>query len=199
MPEVNQDDADAAESDGQKEAKTADTFTHLDIQDMLLWLGKEMGLDLWVAKDDQEKEYGDNTLSLLHGTLSSLPEQKYKGARKTIERIDVIWIKDGSIVAAFEVEHTTGISKGLLRLSDLKLVNRLNHQPQPYLCVVAKRQNDDRVRKEINRLVFREIGLSKHCRYISYGQLVNKYNEVKQSSSPPDDWWQLLDGMADEW
>lgn len=192
--------ADEAEGDGQKEAKVADTskITHPDIQNMLLWLGKEMGLDLWVAKDDQEKEYGDSTLSLLHGTLSSLPEQDYKGARKTIRNIDVIWIEAGSIVAAFEVEHTTRISTGLLRLSDLKLVNELNCQPHPYLCVVADRQDDDRVRKEINRLVFRKIGLPEHCRYISYGQLVNKYNEVKQSSSPPDDWRQFLDDIADE-
>ena len=199
-PEVNQDDAAAVEGDGQKEAEVADTskITHPDIQNMLLWLGKEMGLDLWVAKDDQEKEYGDSTLSLLHGTLSSLPEQDYKGARKTIRNIDVIWIEDGSIVAAFEVEHTTRISTGLLRLSDLKLVNELNRQPHPYLCVVADRQDDDRVRKEINRLVFRKIGLPEHCRYISYGQLVNKYNEVKQSSSPPDDWRQFLDDIADE-
>ena len=193
--------ADEVEGNGQQEAKIADTskITHQGIEDMLLWLGKEMGLDLWIAKDDRNKKYRDSTLSLLHGTLSSLPEQDYKGARKTIERIDVMWIEDGSIVAAFEVEHTTGISTGLLRLSDLNLVNQLNRQPQLYLCVVAKRQDDDKVRKEINRLSFREIGLSKHCRYISYRQLVDKYNEVKQSSSPPDDWRQFLDGMADEW
>ena len=140
VPEVNQDDADAAEGDGQKEAKATDTskITHLDIQHMLLWLGKEMGLDLWVAKDNQKDKYRDSTLSLLHGTLSSLPEQDYKGARKTIERIDVMWIEDGSIVAAFEVEHTTGISKGLLRLSDLNLVNQLNRQLNP-ICALLRR------------------------------------------------------------
>jgi hypothetical protein len=38
---------------------------------------------------------------------------------KTIENIDVIWLFRRSIVHAFEVEHTTAIYSGLLRMADL--------------------------------------------------------------------------------
>ncbi|WAC12526.1 hypothetical protein [Dyadobacter pollutisoli] len=38
---------------------------------------------------------------------------------RTIENIDVLWIKGRSIVRAFEVEHTTSIYSGILRMADL--------------------------------------------------------------------------------
>ena len=38
---------------------------------------------------------------------------------KTIELIDVLWLESDAIIAAFEVEHTTAIYSGLLRMSDL--------------------------------------------------------------------------------
>ena len=37
----------------------------------------------------------------------------------TIELIDVLWLQGNAIVAAFEVESTTSIYSGLLRMSDL--------------------------------------------------------------------------------
>jgi hypothetical protein len=36
-----------------------------------------------------------------------------------IERIDVLWLKGRSIKRAFEVEHTTSIYSGILRMADL--------------------------------------------------------------------------------
>ena len=197
VPEVNQDDADAAEGDGQKEAKTAadrdKTRDHTENLHMLLWLGERMGLDLWLAKDNRNKEYAGKELSSF-GILPSLPPQKYGEALETIQRIDVMWIKDDNIVAAFEVEESTGVYSGLLRLFDLKLTLL-----GPKLYIVSKNYSFGKVKREINRPSFKKIGLSEHCRYILYGLLVNKYNEVKQSSSPPDDWRQLLDGIAEEW
>ena len=38
---------------------------------------------------------------------------------RTIEQIDVLWLKRAEIVRAFEVEHTTSIYSGILRMADL--------------------------------------------------------------------------------
>ena len=38
---------------------------------------------------------------------------------QTIELIDVLWLDGNAIVAAFEIESTTSIYSGLLRMSDL--------------------------------------------------------------------------------
>ena len=156
-------------------------FSHSGIQNMLLRLGEEMGLKLWLAKDNQ------NDTELSSYNISKLPVQKWQGARTIIERIDVMWIEDDRIIAAFEVEHSTSIYSGLLRLSDLKIVT----ESQPYLYVVADRENDNRVRNEINRPSFTKLELD--CGYIPYDLLNRKYNEVTQStSSLSGNWRQLL-------
>ena len=183
--------ADEAEGDGQKEAKTAaETRDHTESQYMLLWLGEKMGLDLWIANNDRKKKYNGKKLSSLF-KISPLPVRKYGEALETIEYIDVMWMKDDNIIAAFEVEESTGVYSGLLRLSDLKIV-----LSEPELYIVSKKYSFSKVRREINRPSFKKIGLSEHCRYISYGLLDDKYNEVEQSSSPPDDWRQLLEDIA---
>jgi hypothetical protein len=51
--------------------------------------------------------------------LASLPNQFNEATTKTIENFDVLWLSGQSIVAAFEVEHTTAVYSGLLRMSDL--------------------------------------------------------------------------------
>jgi hypothetical protein len=87
---------------------------------------------------------------------------------KTIEQIDVLWIKRRSIVRAFEVEHTTSIYSGLLRMADL-----LAMQPnlRIRLHIVAPVSRRDKVLREIRRPVFMLLeggALSDTCTYLSY-------------------------------
>jgi len=49
----------------------------------------------------------------------SLPKQFDPATNRIIELIDVLWLQGTAIVAAFEVESTTSIYSGLLRMSDL--------------------------------------------------------------------------------
>ena len=84
---------------------------------------------------------------------------------KTIEQIDVLWIKKRSIVRAFEVEHTTSIYSGLLRMADL-----LAMQPnlKIRLHIVAPVSRRDKVLREIRRPVFTLLeggALSDTCTY----------------------------------
>lgn len=48
-----------------------------------------------------------------------LPQQFEPATTRTIELIDLLWLDGGAFVAAFEVESTTSIYSGLLRMSDL--------------------------------------------------------------------------------
>lgn len=86
----------------------------------------------------------------------------------TIERIDVLWLKGRSIVRAFEVEHTTAIYSGLLRMADL-----LSLQPNMdiKLHIVAPEARKAKVFDEIKRPVFSLLErrpLSKTCTFLSY-------------------------------
>src|ERR1035438_1328651 len=90
---------------------------------------------------------------------------------KTIEQIDVIWLKRRSIIRAFEVEHTTSVYSGILRMADL-----LALQPNMdiKLHIVAPGPKREKVFQEIRRPVFSllERGpLAESCSYISYEAL----------------------------
>lgn len=65
--------------------------------------------------------------------MTTLPRQFDAGAMRTISLIDVIWLKKSSIVAPFEVEHTSTVYSGLLRMSDLRTM-----QPTLGIKLLAK-------------------------------------------------------------
>ncbi|MCJ7457222.1 hypothetical protein MUP07_10870 [Candidatus Bathyarchaeota archaeon] len=92
-------------------------LTHEDIQWKLIKLGKDLGLEVHVARNDRNKEYRGKIFSDF--SLKKLPVHFDEATMKTIENIDVLWIRGKSIEAAFEIEHTSAIYSGILRMSDL--------------------------------------------------------------------------------
>jgi hypothetical protein len=107
----------------------------------------------------------------------SLPLQFDEATNRTIELIDVLWLKGNSIVAAFEVESTTSIYSGLLRMSDLTAMQPNLNIP---LYLVAPDDRRDKVFSEINRPTFKRLDppVSEICRFISFSDLKNKIEEV---------------------
>jgi hypothetical protein len=109
----------ASQGEGAAEIEAVTGPSHTEIQYHLLTLGAEMGFDLWAARNDRSKEWNGVTLGSIPGAVAELPTQFNEATNRTIELIDVLWLKGNSIVAAFEVESTTSIYSGLLRMSDL--------------------------------------------------------------------------------
>ena len=96
---------------------------------------------------------------------------------RTIEYIDVLWLKGNAIVAAFEVESTTSIYSGLLRMSDLIAMQPNINIP---LYLVAPDERRDKVFTEVNRPTFSRLSppLVEMCRYISFSTLQERLKEV---------------------
>jgi len=151
--------------------------THEEIQWLLLKLGSDLGLDVWVARNDKNRTFNDNQFRSLPRLVSQLPRQFDEATNKTIELIDVIWLQGDAIVAAFEVEHSTAIYSGLLRMSDL-----VSMQPniKLNLYLVAPDDRREKVFYEINRPTFAKLKppLPKICRFISYSILKKEILEV---------------------
>ena len=95
------------------------TTLHTEIQWLLLKLGGDMGLDVWVARNDRSRSFNGQTFGTLQGLKQKLPLQFDEATTRTIELIDVLWLKGNAIQAAFEIESTTSIFSGLLRMADL--------------------------------------------------------------------------------
>lgn len=53
--------------------------------------------------------------------LENLPYTQFstEASAKAVEQIDVLWLQKKAIVRAFEVEHTTAVYSGILRMADL--------------------------------------------------------------------------------
>jgi hypothetical protein len=150
---------------------------HTEIQALLLRLGSDMGFDVWVARNDRGKKCGGVALGGYPRMKDSLPLQFDEATNRTIELIDVLWIKANSIVAAFEVESTTSIYSGLLRMSDLTAMQPNLNIP---LYLVAPDDRREKVFSEINRPTFSRLEppLSDICRFISFSDLKRKIGEV---------------------
>lgn len=151
-------------------ASAPDVRESIKIQALLAEIGSQMGLKIWVPKADRGgvlKEWKDSQSSL----IDRLPLNYDDATLKTIEQIDIIWLRGRSIVRAFEVEHTTSVYSGLLRMADL-----LALQPNMdiRLHIVAPVEKREKVFQEIRRPVFSllERGpLSEMCSYLSYDAL----------------------------
>ena len=93
---------------------------HTEMQYHLLRIGDSLGYDVISASNDRSRCHEGNNFSFI--SLSSFPDIGVdKEVNKTIALIDVIWFDKGSnkIVSAFEVEKSTSIYSGILRLTDL--------------------------------------------------------------------------------
>jgi hypothetical protein len=64
----------------------------------------------------------------------------------------VLWLKGNSIVAAFEVESTTSVYSGLLRMADLITMQPNINIP---LYIVAPDERRNKVIQEVNGFCFR--------------------------------------------
>lgn len=94
--------------------------SHTEIQYHLLKIGAALGYDVLSASNDRAKCHNGNNFSFI--SLADFPAIEVDtDTEKTIKLIDVIWFQKGTnkIVSAFEVEKTTSIYSGILRLIDL--------------------------------------------------------------------------------
>jgi hypothetical protein len=149
----------------------------MQIQGLLAKIGTSMGFMIWLPKADRSRvlkvwkaEPGE--------LLDELPLGYDSSTTKTIEQIDVLWLRRRSIVRAFEIEHTTSVYSGLLRMADLlALQPNINIE----LHIVAPAEKREKVLREIQRPVFSLLEgrpLSEMCTYLSYDS-VKELGELK--------------------
>ena len=147
-------------------AKESDA-THTQIQGWLRDLGISLGFDVWIASNDRSREYGNGLLA--DGCLKQWPQGAEKGL-DSVRLIDVIWLVSGNaqVAAAFEVEHSTSIYSGIVRMLDLALGTQVGAASTLFL--VAPDNRRDEVAQQLKRPAFSrvsELGI----RYLPYSQL----------------------------
>lgn len=143
--------------------------THTDIQAWLRDLGRALGFDVWVAANDRGRAWGVGRLG--DGCLEALPATLAQGpGADAVRLIDVIWVDPatGRAAGAFEVEHTTSIYSGIVRLLDLALGHAGDTIRGLYL--VAPDNREDAVRAQLARPAFSRVG-ELRLRFLPYSEL----------------------------
>ena len=151
-------------------ALEAETRESIRVQALIASIGAQMGMSIWLPRADRTavlKEWKNEPRPL----LERLPLNYDDTTLRTVEQIDVLWLRGRSIVRAFEVEHTTSVYSGILRMADLlALQPNMNIKLQ----IVAPNAKREKVFQEIRRPVFSllEKGpLADSCTYLWYDSL----------------------------
>ncbi|WP_395021332.1 type II restriction endonuclease [Dongia sp.] len=149
------------------EARASD-HTHTEIQSWLRDLGIALGYDVWVAANDRGRQLNGGKLG--DGCLDTLPAMATGESNDAVRLIDVLWLDKaaGGIVAAYEVEHTTSIYSGIVRMLDLALGDKAHALEGLFL--VAPDDREGEVRAQVARPAFRRITDLKVL-YLPYGEL----------------------------
>ena len=141
--------------------------THTQIQGWLRDMGKSLGFDVWIASNDRSRPYADGALA--DGCLKQWPGDAAQGL-DSVRLIDVVWLERGSaqVAAAFEVEHSTSIYSGIVRMLDLALGTQVGAASTLFLVAPDNRREE--VARQLKRPAFSrvaELGI----RYLPYSQL----------------------------
>lgn len=149
-------------------------LTHSQVQTLLGAIGCAKGFDVWVPAPDRERL--DWSLAHRFEAVGALPEG-FEAIRNVIQEVDIIWVKRGSseLRALFEVEHSTPIYSGLLRLNDVHLTAPNLH---PTFNVVANEERRDVFVRQLNRPTFRASGLHEMCSFLDYANVFGWYGRL---------------------
>ncbi len=143
---------------------------HTEIQHLLIRVGRALGYDVHVARNDRHRSCRGESFAML--TVPGLPPLACSPeVMETVRLIDVIWLRPGTreIVSAFEVEKSTSIYSGILRLEDLA-------RSIPDCCasafyLVAPDRREREVMAQLARPAFRDDLAGISLAFIPFGEL----------------------------
>jgi len=155
----------AAKSRAAATAQEAD-HSHSKVQAWLRDLGLALGYGVWMASNDRGRAWSGGRLG--DGCLDRLPAAIEESAgADAVRLIDVLWLDgEGVVVGAFEVEHSTSIHSGIVRLLDLALGTTLARG----LFLVAPDGREGEVAAQLRRPAFSRVA-DLGIRYLPYGEL----------------------------
>ncbi|RKR29541.1 type II restriction enzyme [Acidovorax sp. 93] len=158
---------------------TESDATHTGVQASLRDLGKALGFEVWIASNDRGRAHGGGLLG--DGCMAQLPASLDRGL-ESVRLIDVVWVdpQTSQFAAAFEVEHTTSIYSGIVRMLDLALGTPVAGNCALFL--VAPDNRRDKVAEQLQRPAFSrvsELGI----RYLPYSQLEQNHASMSRFGS----------------
>jgi len=151
---------------------------HAQIQIALYLIGLHLGFRTWIAQNDKGIIYNEKPLIEQKGIVKTLQDEPmvypHNGAVQAGLFIDCIWFQNHKLMPAImEVEHSTGVQSGLLRM--LNFYEKLPRFQTRYVIVAP---DDDRqhVIKEARKDIFKQL----NALYFPYSAVEELYYLCKK-------------------
>ena len=137
---------------------------HSGAQTLIGAVGALKGYNVWFPKTDIDKI--DRDVMDFSFVCRKLPS--YDAITDAVfQEIDVIWLHDHKPVSLFEVEHSTPIYSGLLRINDILLASSNAIDAK----IVAEQDRRDTFQRQIRRPTFSAHRLEEKVSFISYDNI----------------------------
>jgi hypothetical protein len=163
---------------------------HTQAQWLLATIGRRLGSRVWVAANDHRRVWRGESLAAL--SVDRLPPLGIDpDSQRLIELIDVVWLRGtNQVAAAFEVEMTTSVYSGLLRMADLAAMAPNLNFP---LYIVTTERRLAKVRRELGRATFRALELHRRCGFFSAEALAAAADAITRWGGGPG----VIDRLAE--
>lgn len=144
---------------------------HWDAMGLLLELGNLLGYDTYTSDPSKECRVLGKALGEI-ARVRQLPAFTYERHLDTVRNIDTIWFSEEFPSHCFEVEHTTGVTSGLLRLYQIRNFTKAK------FFIVSPADIVSRYRSQIAKDPFYSIRHRYNFR--TYDELILFYEEAKR-------------------
>jgi hypothetical protein len=154
------------------------TLSHSQVQTFLAGIGHLKGYEVYVPDCDCGRL--DWSLTRQFQLCRRLPEG-FDQVTGILSEIDVIWVANGKnkIEGLYEVEYSTPVYSGLLRLNDVLLTD-------PKITKFSIVSNDTRrelFSRQLFRPTFRRSGLAELCSFLEYANVLAWHERLQKGQS----------------
>ena len=159
--------------DALKGVHARPTLSHGQVQTLLGAIGVAKDYDVWIPASDRASL--DWSITSEYALADNLPPS-FDSVRRILREIDVVWLRPGGVglAAVYEVEHSTPIYSGLLRLNDVRLVNPNIDR----LTVVSNEPRRAAFVRQLNRPTFQASSLTRTCTFLEYSEVYDWHQRL---------------------
>lgn len=159
----------------EETAERVPALGHHQVQTLLGAIGHARGFDVWIPPYDRGRM--DWSLTDTFTWRLKLPDG-LTSVHPILQEIDVAWLARGGsdLLALYEVEQSTPIYSGLLRMNDIKLVAPVVDR----FTIVAEEERRPLFTRQVQRPTFRASGLSEVCGFMSFPDVFHWHRRIQQ-------------------
>ncbi|MBM3283777.1 hypothetical protein FJY90_06065 [Candidatus Gottesmanbacteria bacterium] len=146
---------------------------HNEVLGLLAEIGRSLGFKIWVGKKEQS-EYADGlagSKKLSEYVNTDLDNLTNAENKKTIQGIDLLWIRSNRIVSSFEIEFSTSMTSALVRGSNI------DSEVPKYLVIPEERE--EQFKRKQKSPMFAERFEKDNWNLLYFDSIRNLYKKLK--------------------